>query len=211
MSVDYSPAWVEGLKATADYWNINYTNRIGRIANVATALTDPANAPFVTLNPSPSTQQQIIEAANASAGFYGYPGVTYDPSDIAAIVDFRYRNIATQNIDGVDVTFDYKRAFGIEKIDVFANAAYLDLRQRVTPGSPEVTISGQSFEPARFRARFGFTWNPGRLSATVIGNYVGTASNTEQQPPAPVASWTTFDAQLAYAFPFEGAESAHDI
>jgi outer membrane receptor protein involved in Fe transport len=196
-SVDYSPTWLTGFKSTITYFNINYLNRIGQIANGFAALTDPTNAPFVTSSPSASEQQQFIDAAATGFGFTNITGTPYQASNVAAIVDFRPQNIASQKIDGADLLADYKVPVRIGRIDAFLNGTYMDILQKVTPGSPEQKITGTAFNPPRFRARGGVNWTVSRWSLTGTVNYLGSEINNAAQTGGPeVSAWTTFDAQM---------------
>jgi outer membrane cobalamin receptor len=194
--LDYSPSWTEGLKASIDYFNIAYTNRLGRITNFFTALTDPKNAPFVTRSPSASSQQAIIDGANN--GFFNLTGGGYDPASVAAIVNSTEINIASQHIDGADLMVDYKGSSAIGTTEVFFNGAYLSIRQKVTPLSTESKEAGSAFSPPRFRARGGTTWTTGAWSLTGVINYLGSETNTYQATLPHVASWTTVDLQVAF-------------
>ncbi len=193
---DYDSELIKGLHVAGTYYDIAYINRIGQIPTFYSALTDPLNAPFVTRSPSPAYQQSLINAAGPY--FTNGTGAPYDPAEVAAVVNDRMVNIARQDITGVDLAIDYKRPIPHGSLDVFANAAYLDLRQQTVPSAPEVEISGEAFEPAKIRARTGTSWNIGPWATTGIINFVGGGVNTYQPSLPHVSSWTTLDLQLSY-------------
>jgi outer membrane receptor protein involved in Fe transport len=193
---DYDSDLLKGLHFAGTYYDIAYINRISQIPTFYSALTDPLNAPFVTRSPSPAYQQTLIDAAGPN--FTNGTGVPYDPEEVAAEVNDKMINVARQDVTGVDLSADYKRSTSGGSLDVFANVSFLDLRQQTVPSAPEVEISGQAFEPAKFRARAGASWNFGPWAATGIANFTGSEVNTYQPDLPHVSSWTTFDAQLSY-------------
>jgi len=199
LSLDFEPEAIKGLKTTLTYYNIKYRNRIGQISNVFAGLTDPINAPFVTRSPSAIDQSRLI--ADSGQPLQNYTDGVYDPANVAAIVDFRYLNVARQDIDGLDLLVDYQRSTQIGQAEFFANATYLDLRQAITSTAPQVTLSGDTFQPTKFRARLGGSLSGGGWSGSAILNYLGKSTNTFQPTATRVASWTTVDGQLTYALP----------
>jgi len=195
-SLDYRPDWLSALKLTASYYNIEYTNRIGQMSNVLAALTDPANAAFVSRNPSSLAQQALIN--NANGGFTVVGSSPYNPSNIAAIVNDSYLNLAKQRLNGLDLLADLKFKAAGGDADLFLNSSYLQFQQQVAPNVPQQQLAGKTFNPPRFRARGGLNWTNDTWSATGIVNYLGAEINTYQANLPHVSSWTTFDATLSY-------------
>jgi iron complex outermembrane receptor protein len=193
---DYDSDFLKGLHVAGTYYDIAYINRISQIPTFFSALTDPLSAPFVTRSPSLAYQQTLIAAAGPN--FTNGTGVPYDPESVAAVVNDKMVNIARQDVTGVDLSADYKRPTSGGVLDVFANASFLDLRQKTVPTAPETEISGQAFEPAKFRARAGASWRIGAWAATGIVNFTGSEVNTYQPDLPHVSSWTTVDVQLSY-------------
>jgi iron complex outermembrane recepter protein len=196
VGADYDSERVKGLHISATYYDISYIDRISRIPTFYSALTDPLFAPFVTLSPSAAQQQSVISAAGPN--FFNTTTTPYSPSIVAALVNDELVNVARQDIKGVDLSANYKVPTYKGSLEIFANASYLDLRQQFVPGAPEVEISGQAFEPAKFRARGGATFGFGPLSATGIVNYTGGEVNSYVPDNTHIASWTTFDVQLGF-------------
>jgi len=194
VGVNYDSESVKGLHLSATYFDIAYINRISRIPTYFSALTDPQFAPFVTLSPSAALQQAVINTAGPN--FFNETGAAYNPNDIAALVNNELVNVARQDITGVDVTADYKIPTFRGSLDIFANASYLDVRQKFVPLAAETEISGQVFEPAKIRARGGVSWDFAPFAATGIVNFTAAEVNPYQPGNPHVASWTTFDLQL---------------
>lgn len=195
----WRPERWQGSSVQVSYFDILYRDRVLALVNTVTALTDPDNAPLVTRNPSAALQQEIIDSVGA--GFNNFSGEPYDPSDIAAIVDGRYLNVAQQHTNGVDLLGTYRYSLHSGAINAFVNGSYLQIRQRITASAPEQELAGLAFSPPRWRERGGITWSDRGFSATVIANWTGQSLNTYIPTLPSVASWTTFDAQLSYTAP----------
>lgn len=196
VGIDYDSVLFKGLHLGATYFDIAYINRIARIPTYFSALTDPLFAPFVIPSPSAAQQQSVINSAGPN--FFNATGAAYDPSQVAALVNNELVNVSRQEINGVDFTANYKLPTYRGLVEIFANATYLDLRQQFVPLAPEVEISGQAFEPSKFRARAGASWNIGPWGATGIFNFTGSEVNPYLPDNPHVASWTTFDLQLNF-------------
>jgi iron complex outermembrane recepter protein len=197
---DYSPSWIPPLRVNLTYFNIDYRNRIATpTATAVGVIGNPIYAPFVTLNPSPALQAALVARSNL---FTNLTGTTYDPASVVALFDDQYQNAAEQHASGFDLTGDYRVHSSFGDFDLTANAAWLKLTEAFTPTSPETTLSGTIFNPPRFKARLGATWQRGSWSAASFVNYVSTEiDNTNFEAPVNVASWTTVDAQWTYAVP----------
>lgn len=195
LGLDYDSGLVEGLHAAVTYYSVAYRNRISRIANFYTGLIDPLNAPFVIRSPSATYQQSLIDSVGPN--FINATGKPYNPADVAAIVNFRYVNVASQDLTGVDLTVRYERPVSVGSLNLFANATAMDLRQQLVPLSPEVEVSGQAFQPAKFRARGGASWTDGVWATTGVVNFTGPEVNTYKPNLPHVSSWTTVDLQVS--------------
>jgi hypothetical protein len=196
MGAEYKPDWLPESRLIATYFNIAYSDRISQISNGTVALTDPIDAPFVTRSPSAGLQQTLINAAGGV--LTNYTGAPYDPSSIVAVIDDRYRNIAKQNVKGIDVLFNKTIQLSAVNLDAFLNSTYLQLQDRITDAAPEQQLAGTVFNPPRFRLRGGATVKRGGWSGTGTINYIGHESNNLIPGAPSVSPWTTIDAQLAY-------------
>lgn len=191
-----TPAWLEDAHLALTYFHIDYTDRIVIPLQGFTAYADPANLPFVTRDPTP----QQIASALEGASFFNNTGFPYDPSLVAAIADGRFLNASRQVAEGFDVVTSYQRRAGIGQLGFTLNATYLELSQAISSASPEQTLSGKVFNPARFRARAGANWQVGGLSVSAYLNFVSALTNTVVTPQESISSWTTADVNLAYVF-----------
>jgi iron complex outermembrane recepter protein len=199
-SVTFDPSSLPGARVTATYYHVLYSNRIYQLPTYLDALTNPADAPFVARSPSLEAVQNLI--SNANGGFYNVIGPAYSPANIGAIVNIGSVNVASQVFDGGDLQVAYRKdvsRFGV--FDGLLNYAYLNMRERYTPDSPEVFLSGTIYNPPRNRLRGALTWSLMGLSATAVANFVAGERNTLNPDASSVASWTTFDAQLSWTVP----------
>ena len=195
---DYTPQAIPGLKVSADWFNIDYHNRVVQPVNdITVGLTDPIYAPFVEANPSAGRQAQLISSASL---FLNYSGAAYNPASVTDILNDDYENATSQTVRGLDL--GYRQVFHAPggEIDTFANATWLNLKQRTLPAVPDVTLSGTVFNPPDFKGRGGLTWRSGALTATGIVNYISSETDTGVIPNSRIGSWTTFDATVAYTF-----------
>ena len=81
------------------------------------------------------------------------------------------------------------------------NGTYLQLRNQTTYLAPQQELAGTVFYPPRLRGKAGATASWRGWSATGTVNYTGRESNILITGSPQVASWTTIDAQVAYAVP----------
>jgi len=198
IGADYTPAELSGLHVSTTLFKIKYTNRIASITNLYASLTDPLNSFFVTSSPPESAVQSIYDAYPPSQVF-NYSSGAYDPSKIAAIVDDRMVNVASQTVRGADLIVNYKIGAGSNSGLLFFNGTYLDLVQQDTPQAPEKTLSGLAFYPPKVRLRGGATWKLNAWALTSTINYLPRETDNQVTPFQNVSSWMTVDASLRYA------------
>jgi outer membrane receptor protein involved in Fe transport len=198
IGADYSPPELGGLQVSTTFFDIRYRNRISSITNPFAAVTDPLNAFFVTLAPSPGLIQSIYGGYPPSAVF-NETGAPFDPRTIGAIVDARMVNVASQTVRGADLNMAFKIGAGSNSGLLFLNGTYLDLIEQDTPQAPAQTLSGLAFYPAKFRTRGGATWKLNSCALTGTVNYLPGETNNQVTPFRKVGSWTTVDASLRYA------------
>ena len=94
--IDYEPAAIEGLRASATYFDVDYMDRLGNIPLTETALITPEHQAFVQRSPTEDLQQSLIDAA--TGGFFNFTDQPYDPANIAAVVNGRRTNVSRQEV-----------------------------------------------------------------------------------------------------------------
>jgi iron complex outermembrane receptor protein len=197
LDLDLRPTVLPGLDLQLAGYQINYRDRIAiPTSNTATPLSDPYAQPFITRNPSESAVAAIL----AGSQVYNEVGPGFDPASIAAIVDDRNQNFSRQTASGADFIAKYHQETTFGGFEYSANIAYLNMRQRYTELTPVQQLSGTVFNPPRVRSRVGVMWEKVGWNAAAFMNYVGSSQDPDQTPIQEIASWTTVDFHLGYAF-----------
>ena len=192
---DYTPSQVPGLKVSATYFDIDYQDRVVTpFVVLATAMSDPRYASFVTTAPSSADQAALIDSAYQ---FLNFSSGSYDPSNVVASVTDAFVNATAQAAKGVDVNI--RQVLG--SVTVFAGATSEKLSQRTIPTLSAAELSGTIGSVPKLKARGGVTWVNGDLTATAIVNYVSSETDIGVMPNARIGSWTTSDVNLSYGFP----------
>lgn len=197
--IDLAPALIPNLTASVTYFSIDFSNRITPpIAATFAALSNPDDAPFVTLGPTPTQQAAAISAAGGT--LLNASGSPYNPSNVIAIVDDRYANVSAQAARGVDLSAVYHFDVDANSFAVSGNMTWLNLTQRFIPTAGVQTLSGTTFEPPSYRARIGATWQRDGWDVATYLNYMAGEQNTFSNPVSRISSWTTWDLSVGYAF-----------
>lgn len=190
------PRAVPGLEVEASYYRVRYTDRIVTpILLTATALRDPANAPFVTLSPGAADLAAILAA---SATFVNLTGAEYDPARVAAVVRNTSVNAGRQTAQGLDLIARYRTTIGRDTVGASLNASYLDSDQRLTAAQAITPLAGRLFNPPHWRARGEASWSNGPLTFTGAVNYLGPVRDTRGGTAERVAGMTPVDLAARY-------------
>ncbi|MGJ4728084.1 TonB-dependent receptor domain-containing protein [Luteimonas sp. SDU101] len=214
-SVALHPRALAGLDAELTVFDIDYTDRVVQpIGNYAEALTNPVYAPFVDQAPTSDEQARIIDA---SAGFYNYTGVDYDPARVSALLYANFVNVARERIRGVDLSASYGIYVGTGRLTLRGSGSWLDSSRENSPADRAFDLSGTLYSPAKVNGRIGIAWQQGALGASLFANY--TSGVTSLADDLRTASFTTADLAIRYAFdgpadPRSGwdvAVSAHNL
>jgi len=202
IGADYSPPNSPSMVISVTYFNIDYTNRIVQPVEPAyyDGLSNSANAPFITLNPSAALDQSVLNSVPANS-FENFVGAPFNAATVVAIERDNYQNAEAQVDTGIDVSYRQSFVSRVGDIKTFANAAWNHLTQQISSTIPAQTLSGTAFNVPKFRARGGASWSNDGLAATALVNYTASETNTNVTPNETVASWTTVDANLLYKFP----------
>ena len=213
--VDLTPHWIEGLKISATYYHIDYTNQIFAPSVFPAALLSPTQyqiySSFVhpvhnpaTCTPgNPSTYDPALLPFLSAVGIYGI----VQSSQICQIqvwLDGRNTNIGSTTDAGVDLNINYllKTGLGIWTTNLNLNKVTTE-RIAYVSSKPQIGVLGTIGNLVPWRGRAGLGWNRGPVGATVFANYVGNYLNNTPLPGRPnteVASWTTFDLNLSFDF-----------
>ncbi len=119
----------------------------------------------------------------------------FDPNQVYALIDNRNRNVARQNIEGVDLDFAYRFGLGSDqKLSLTGSATYLKSDQLLTSLLPATQLAGSVFNPPHWRSRAGIVWEARQVTLSAFGNYIGNVTDARFVPASTVHSVTTFDA-----------------
>lgn len=197
-SVTLRPRFVDGARIEISYFDIAYRDRIVTpIPFTSQALSNPAYVDFVNFAPTAAEKEDTL----ALGEFFNVTGRPYDPNDVVAIIDNRYRNAARQAIHGVDISGDYRIELkNAASLRLTANATYLHSTQTLSPLQPKAELAGILFSPPHVKARGGAVWSNSQTTISSFINYIGSVKDTRTSPVVGVGSMTTVDLAARYQF-----------
>ncbi|MGF7170818.1 outer membrane receptor protein involved in Fe transport [Sphingobium xanthum] len=174
------------------YFNIEYRDRVVTpITFLAQALSDPINRDLVKLAPSEAEKASLIAEADT---FFNATSRAYNPADVVAIFNRINLNAARQTVSGVDVTFEYEHSLGsYGSLTATGNGSYLKSSQQLSNLQPVTERTGTLFNPPKFRARAGLSWDQERLTVTSFVNHIGSVSDLRTGSGIKLGSMTTVD------------------
>lgn len=197
----WTPAAVDGLRIETSWFRTTFTNRISQptYENLEGVLDDPSLAPFVRFISPASNPADLafVESLLAEPGNFApdaFPATAY-----GAVVDARYVNAASVEVEGVDLAARYRFATPGGSMSLGGDLTWLSRFERqVTPTSPVIDLVGQATYPMALRARAEAAWTRGPLTLSTAANYVD--GGDDPTSSRDIDSWTTFDVQARYDF-----------
>ncbi|WP_162875635.1 TonB-dependent receptor [Sphingomonas crusticola] len=192
------PRVIEGAHLDLTYFHIDYRDRVVTpIAFIGQSLSNPIYSDRLTPNPSAALLAAVIAGA---FNFANISGLTYDPANVAFLIDDSNVNAGRQTIHGVDAYFRYRAVFPGKANSLTAsfNASYLESEQQITSSQPVTLLAGQLFSPAHFRARGGASWDRGPFNLTATLSYIGGVDDPRATQVVHVGSMTTLDLATHY-------------
>jgi outer membrane receptor protein involved in Fe transport len=187
------------LTVSATYYNIQFSNRIASAEQTvpnaldALAYANLLGPSIIQRNPSLALVQQL-----SNTPYYFNP-FNIDPSTIAAIVDFREKNLSTVTTNGVDLSASDIEPTVLGELHLGIDGTYiLAFKNRFTVNAPEVSVLNTIYNPVDFRLRGQLGLVVGQFSGTLFVNYTDSYKNNDVSPPTAVASWCTADVSLTY-------------
>lgn len=206
---------VNGLRLSATYYNIEYSNRIGSPPNgefytsptnraLYSAYITPIQNPASCVNGDRSTYDQALLPFLDLPALFGGP--ILNPCSINVVTDGRYTNLAATRQDGIDIQLNYSTSSSIGMFNVSgAVTKIFNHDEQVVSGLPYRDRLGFYSTPVEWRGRGSVSWMKDNFSASIFANYTGSYTNDQpitiggvRQPEAKVGSWTTFDLNLGY-------------
>jgi iron complex outermembrane receptor protein len=192
--VDLTPRAIPNLSLSLTYFDIDYQGKIQHAGpDTVFFLTQEAQlAPLITRNP---TQAQI-DAVCTRTPLFG--GDCNQP--IAAILDGRWRNLASLKTRGADAALDYLLHTAWGKVSASLNGTYMsDLKQQIGPTAAVVDLVNTVGNPPSLRLVGNLSWSLRGWTVQSTVNYTGAYRDPGSAAPArKVDSWTTVDINIGY-------------
>lgn len=198
-TLDLHPRALEGARLELSYFHTRYRDRVVTPVGVlAVALSNPIYRDQVTLAPSDAAKAAVLASA---ATFINAAGAPYDPARVVAIIDNRNVNAGRQTLQGIDLLASYRTALGGGRGDLTAtlNASYLESERRLSPSQPVIELAGTLFNPPRWRARGGLSWDATPVTLSAFLNHTGGVDDTRFTPAPDIDGMTTLDLTLRLA------------
>lgn len=200
----FTPAPVPSLRLEANYYRIEYEDRIANPPSNLVILGNPLSFGSLFIrNPTVAQVNQYV--AIGRLGVLGLrvlpPTRVFDPATVAAIVDQRRRNLSLIETSGYDIALQYDMKLAGGELQIGLAGTYIkELVQQVTPSSAPFETVDTIFNPVHLRLRGSLAYSRGRWTGNLFVNHVGDYTDNRRTLPAPIGSHTTVDARIAYDF-----------
>ena len=225
VGLDLLPPPLPGLRASATFWNVQYTGMITS-PQAAFALSSPALSSLLTLYPGGATPAQIA----AAAGGRSQTGAL--PPNVYFIYSYQQQNALNLKADGVDADVSYLHGVGPGNFSAdLAGTVKLKMMQQFGSGGEWFNILNTSgfnttFPSNKIAARLNLGYKVYGASLNLIGNYSGSYYNWNGAAPFPlqrdalfspigggqgVKAYATIDMHAAYNFGTTGPLSGTEI
>lgn len=196
--VEFRPA--PELRLWASYFNVHYRDRVTQPipGSIASAFRDPGYATLLDRDPSAALLTDLI--AGSLYGLTNFADEPYDPGAVAVLVDNRNRNVARQDIEGVDIGANYGFDLGGDhRLDLSGSATYLKSAQQLADTLPSSQVAGTVFNPPHWRGRAGASWHSTGFTFSAFANYIGKLTDRRFVTATTLPSALTVDvtAQIA--------------
>lgn len=208
-----SPPVVPGLRLTATYWNVNFTNQVASIPFTSPTVFGPQYSSWVFLNPSLALAEHYASLVQliggAATNLQTLQALYASGKAPYVLMDTRFNNLSAVKTDGIDFDGAYQHPtfFGSmnadisgtytlsHKIAAVAGAAYIE--ELTSPGQPDLQLQirvGASMGPVSgyvmLQHTNGYNLNP------ALPNLI----NPSAPPQTHVASFDIVNLYGAYTF-----------
>jgi iron complex outermembrane receptor protein len=190
--VDLTPPAIQNLSLSLTYLDIDYQGRIHNPGYSGIYLTQEAQfASLITRNPTQAQIDAVCTKPPLNARNCNQP--------IAAILDVRFRNIASLKTRGVDAVLDYFLDTAWGKVSSSLNGTYtIDQRQQIIPTAPVFDLVDTVGNPPSLRLVGNLSWSLRGWTVQSTVNYTGAYRDPGSVPVRKVDSWTTVDVNIGY-------------
>jgi iron complex outermembrane recepter protein len=223
LGVNIEPPTAPGLRIGISYFNLNIKDRLVRISagtlgGILANYFATGSSPFITnLNFAPNLATTTALFNDPRFTGLAGPGPTRTPGQIQAIIYATQINLASLNMDGLDLNASYDfNIDGVGDVGLYFNGTLVtsyDVRGTPTgPTQDKLGLYETTGNPVPFRSRQGIRLNSGNFSFNLAANYVSgyecaagcyvpsaTGAPVLNTVPVEIGSWTTIDFQASYS------------
>jgi iron complex outermembrane receptor protein len=202
--LEFSPAAIPHFTANVSYFNYDYTDRISYPTGTPLSVfQDPsAYVDYTILNPSAARIQSLV-SSYLPGSFVNFTSMPFNPATtpVFALLELGTTNLAAMEESGLDISASYDRpAFG-GQLTMGVNAQrLLKLTDEVGTTRTSVDLLNTIYYPADLKLRGTVAWARGGLDLAAAANFTSSYEDNVDTPQVAIASWTTFDARLAWKF-----------
>jgi iron complex outermembrane receptor protein len=193
----YTPSWDRTLSLEANYYDVDYRNRIENPPFVQGALQQLSiYGPLVAPLANDAAAQALINSVQSSGGRFldfantGGVGLQY-------LYDIRQRNVAVVDIAGVDLAATQTFEDGPNLFRLSVNTTFMH-HYLTSFGAASTDVANTPSNPLRFRGRFEAGWTRGGWSVTAALNHSNAYKNNLVVPSVPVNAYDTLDVNVHY-------------
>src|SRR4029077_19984880 len=190
--VDLTPPAIQNLSLSLTYFDIDYQGRIQNPGYSAIFLTQETQyASLITRNPTQAQIDAVCKKPPLQGGDCNQP--------IAAILDARWRNLASLKTRGVDAALGYLLHTAWGNVSASLNGTYMsDLKQQIGPTAPVVDLVDTVGNPPSLRLVGNLGWPLRGWPVQTTVTYPGAYRDPASVPDRRVDSWTTVDVNIGY-------------
>ncbi len=188
----FTPQSNPGFRASATYFDIDFTNRIGTPTDIITAILNAgAFTQYLIRDP---TAEQIAYYTSLPATIVG----SVPPEGVELIFDARLTNLATLRVRGVDLDVRQSFEFLGGEASVFVTASgLLQYERQANAAAPPIDALNTLYNPIDWHGRVGVSWRDSRWSASAVVNYTDSYRMSQASNAAEIDAWTTLDLRLS--------------
>lgn len=196
---DFNPTFAPRLRASATYFDIDYTDRVVRTLFDFLPFVNPgATNRVVIFDP---TEDQINERI---VGLAPVGAPRFAPGEADLLIDARRINLGGSRVKGLDVTLAYSIDLGDGTLLADVNGTHLFSKiTALVPGGDVLDELEQTATPEwRWRTHLG--WKSGNFRANAFWSHLGGYNNVAVNPVQRVDSFDPIDVNFALEIPNSG-------
>ena len=203
--VDFVPVWIRGLSVSLTYYTVDYKDRIVRPGPPLMSdilLQESQWRSIIDRHPS----RAQIDAVCDDTAFSGSVDQC-KTTPIAALIDFRPRNLAATRTSGLDISVERSISTRLGNVDLHVDGTYVfKFDEALADAAAQTDILDTVGNPLALRIRGVAEWyrtsrdGPG-LGGSLTLNHAGSYEDDSGESTRKVRHSTTLDARLTYRFP----------